>query len=478
MSEGRRRVGASCGTRAWLVSATLRTRCRVCALRDDLRRDSKNCMIALTGPDDQQLYSILCLLLAGALLVTLLVAAVGVLRSTRPGLAIGIPIAVAAAARVSAAAVVSSSERLSSLPGPDESSFLSEARKRADLDWASWIFGEVPDVLLKLAGGLNVELLALQFQVLGTPGEFSLRVVQIAVGVFGICIIAAAVHDLAGPRAALIVAWLLAFEPANVFYSGVLNRESLVVLGEALVLLGSVRMWQRRDVSAGALILVGCTITMATRSYAGGLFLLAGGAITLHAALKRTGGKERRTLPLAMTVGAAGALLLVVAALYSSSILEKLQSEQDAYTADTSNLALEPIDFSSPAAVAVNLPRRVRDFLIRPYPWQAANLSQGLGVIGALVCWGLIFILVLCASLDWRGACRRAGPIPYLIFAVLLSYSLAAANAGTGFRYRSHLVVFLAAAAATVLAPRWPMLTSRLTKLRHFSGRQPVRHER
>jgi hypothetical protein len=115
--------------------------------------------------------------------------------------------------------------------------------------------------------------------------------------------------------------------------------------------------------------------------------------------------------------------------------------------------------------------------VVRPYPWQAANLSQGLGVIGALVCWGLIVILALCVALDWRGAFRRAGPIPYLIFAVLLCYSLSTANAGTGFRYRIHLVVFLAAAAATVLAPRWPMLASRLTTLRPLSGRQPVHHE-
>lgn len=435
-------------------------------------------MIALTGPDDQQLYSILCLLLAGALLVSLLVAAAGVLRSSRPGLAIGLPIAVAAATRVFAAAVVSSSEKLSSLPGPDELAFLAQARNEADLDWASWIFGEVPDVFLDLKGGLHIELLALQFQVLGTPGELSLRVVQIAVAVVAICIIAAAVHDLAGPRAGLIVAWLLAVDPANIFYSGVLNREALVVLGEALVLFGSVRMWQRRDLPAGALILLGCALTMASRSYAGGLFLVAGGAITLHAALRRTGGKERRALPLAVTVGAAGALLLVIAAFYSSSILGTLKSNQDAYTSDTSNLALEPVDFSSPAAVAANLPRRVRDFVVRPYPWQAANLSQGLGVIGALVCWGLIVILALCLALDWRGTLRRAGPILYLIFAVLLCYSLTTANAGTGFRYRIHLVVFLAAAAATVLAPRWPMLASRLTTLRPLSGRQPVHHER
>jgi hypothetical protein len=435
-------------------------------------------MIALTGQADQQLYAVLCVLFAGALLVTLLMAAVGVLRSTRPGLAVGLPIAVAAAARVSAAAVVSSSERLSSLPGPDELAFVAEARSRADLDLASWIFGEVPNVFLQLKGGLHIELLALQFRVLGAPVEFSLRVVQIAIAVAGICIIAAAVYDLAGPRAALIVAWLLAIEPANVFYSGVLNREAPLVLAEALVLLGSVRMWQRRDLPAGVLILVGCALALASRSYAGGLFLAAGVAITLHAALKRTGRNERRALPLAVTVGVAGALTLVIAAFFSSSVLGELQRQQDAYTSDTSNLALEPVDFSTPGAVAVNLPRRVRDFLIRPYPWQAANLSQGLGVIGALICWGLIVILVICAARDWRGLFKRAGPILYLIFAVLICYALSTSNAGTGFRYRTHLVVFLAAAAATVLAPRWPALADRLTTLRHSFGRQPLRHER
>jgi len=243
-----------------------------------------------------------------------------------------------------------------------------------------------------------------------------------------------------------------------------------VVLGEGLVLLGCVRMWQRRDLPAGFLVLGGCAIVMATRSYAGGVLLMAAGGVTLHAALRRTESHGTRAPRLAVTVAAIGALALAFAAFYSSPILAKLQQEQDTYTSDTSNLALEPVNFSSVSAVAVNLPRRVRDLVVRPYPWQASNMSQRLGVVGALVCWGLLAIVIAFALLDWRGLCRRAGPVLYLAVAVMLCYSLTTANAGTGFRYRTHLVAFLAATTAAAIAPRWPSLAGRIPRLRVLRG--------
>jgi len=99
------------------------------------------------------------------------------------------------------------------------------------------------------------------------------------------------------------------------------------------------------------------------------------------------------------------------------------------------------VDFSSRADLITNLPRRVRDVLLRPYPWQTENTSQQLGAIGTLVAIAALILL-------WRYARRNRGQVlavaaPFIIpaFFLLFAYALSVGNAGTGFRYRTHLVL-------------------------------------
>jgi hypothetical protein len=60
-------------------------------------------------------------------------------------------------------------------------------------------------------------------------------------------------------------------------------------------------------------------------------------------------------------------------------------------------------------------------------------------------------ILILFMRYAWasRGAVfGRAGPVLYPLFFLLVAYSLSVGNAGTGFRYRTHLVTLAVAAMA------------------------------
>ena len=61
----------------------------------------------------------------------------------------------------------------------------------------------------------------------------------------GILLLAAAVYELAGPRPARIAAWLLALEPANIFFSSLLHKEPLMYLAEGLVVYGGAVLWKR-----------------------------------------------------------------------------------------------------------------------------------------------------------------------------------------------------------------------------------------
>jgi membrane associated rhomboid family serine protease len=90
--------------------------------------------------------------------------------------------------------------------------------------------------------------------------------------------------------------------------------------------------------------------------------------------------------------------------------------------------------------VALNLPKRAFDVLTKPYPWQVANTSQVLGAFGSMAALtGLIMLL----SYAWRARGRilaMTAPVLYPLLFLLMAYSLSAGNAGTGFRYRTHIV--------------------------------------
>jgi hypothetical protein len=257
----------------------------------------------------------------------------------------------------------------------------------------------------------------------------------------GLTLLATAVYDLAGARAARIAAWVLALEPTNVFFSGLLHKESLMLLAAGLIAYGGAGLWSRATLTSVIPMLAGGAVGMATRNYAGTFLVAAAAATTLHSSLRAP---ARQSL--------AGVTLLVMAVLLvggagprvvrgSDQQLEKLQVAVDANATDTSaNLRLERVDVSSRSAAIKNLPVRIRDVILRPYPWEVKNASQRLGLLGTL------FLLVgigylIQAVVRSRGAIvSRAGPLVYLLAFETAAYGLAAGNAGTAFRYRTHLV--------------------------------------
>jgi hypothetical protein len=127
---------------------------------------------------------------------------------------------------------------------------------------------------------------------------------------------------------------------------------------------------------------------------------------------------------------------------------ERLQASQAANAADSeANLALEEVDYSNRAGIVTNLPIRVRDILLRPYPWQVSNLSQQLAVLGSIVSViALVMLIVYGARMRGR-VMAVAGPVIYLGAVTLVAYSLSAGNAGTAFRYRTHILMLMIAAA-------------------------------
>ncbi len=402
---------------------------------------------------DQTIYDLLTGAATILLVAYVLVALVRLLRRNRPGLAIGLPIAIAAGARMIAAAGVSLTSVGSELRGGDETLFLSEATEIAGSPFAStqWIDA--------LTGEFHKFILAVQVWAFDSP-EFVLRLAEVGIAVAGIALLATAVYELAGARAAIVAAWLLAIEPSGIFFASVLHKEAPMFLAEGLVAFGGARMWKRGDLVSLAIIAAGCLVGVATRPYAGWFLIAAGAAITLHAGLRTTRSNEVSALSLLAIVAifAAIAAPVVLEASSDENLEENVQASQDANAADAdANLSLERVDFSTREEVITNLPIRMFDVTFKPFVWQLGSPSQRFGAIGGLFALAVLAVLI---RTIWRRRgeiLSRAGPLVYLGFFLLCAYSLSTGNAGTGFRYRTHLL----AIALCLIATLWIWRTER-----------------
>ncbi|MFL5869338.1 MAG: hypothetical protein ACJ766_19710 [Thermoleophilaceae bacterium] len=398
---------------------------------------------------DQSIYDVESTLLTAAVSAAVLVLLVRVLGRKRPGLSIGRPMAVAFAARVLTAAAVSLTSIAHQIRGPDELGFLDQASKAAGGSLTS------PGSITFLKSALHVWVMSLQDRVLGDIPDLSLRMTQVGLAVAGLTLLSVAVYDLAGPGPARVAAWIVALEPAGVFFSSILHKEPLMFLAAGLVAYGGARLWTSGRLTALVPMAIGVATAYATRQYVGVFLAAAAFAIVLHASLTRY--NAGRSPGLAVAVLLAGVLAIPVALhLTSGARLAQLQYSQNANATDSSNLPLERVDFSSRQAVVVNLPRRMVDVLTRPYPWQLANTSQRLGLIGTAVSLALLG-LVLVSAAGASAAMQRAGPLVYIALGLLAAYGLSAGNAGTAFRYRTHVVAFL----ACLVAALWPVRAER-----------------
>ena len=384
------------------------------------------------------------------------------LRSRRPGFRIGLPIIAGFGLRLLAVAAINATSVQAQLRGGDEETFLSFARYLAATPWGR---GFLPH------GSFQLQTVVFAVQIkLADLSATALRVTQIGIAMLGLVLILAAVHDLAGARASRLAAWLLVLEPASIFFNSGLSKEPMMELATGLVVLGGTKIWQRLDLTGLLFCALGGLIAIETRSYAGWFLVSAAVLLTLHAALRRLD-RPLRAMPIVYAVVLIALLATpTLLSITSHASLQRLQQAQD-YTTGTQaaggyggpnadNLALEQVDFSTRGAVIRNLPARVFDLVVRPYPWQIQDTSQRLGGLGSLVALAVFGLLVVYAWRSRGKGLARTAPILYPLLFLLVAYALSAGNAGTGFRYRTHLVVL---AVATLVVLREHALRSQTT---------------
>ena len=321
---------------------------------------------------DQSLHSTLATLAMFALWGMVIAFLVGRLGRSRPGFAIGLPAGLAFGMRVVAAGLISLTPVAHDLRGGDELGFLGKANLIANTSPGS---GEWTHALLR---ELHVFVLAVQRYVLDSP-ELAMRVTQVGIAVVGLVLLAAAVYELAGARASVLAMWLLAFEPASIFFSSLLHKEANMMLAIGLVALGGTMVWKRGEPRYLVAVVAGCLIAVATRHYAGWFLIAAGAAILLHAGLRAENRAKIGSLGLVALVVlfAAIAAPTVLNASTNESLQKHLQGSQEANATDNSNLSLEQVDFSTRGAIVRNLPKPGPRRPAAPLPLAAREHQPG-----------------------------------------------------------------------------------------------------
>jgi len=382
--------------------------------------------------------------------VVIMILAVGVtlmyvvlrMGRSRPGFTIGRAIAVAFGIRLLAIVAINATGLGASLRGGDENTFLSFAQQLAVQPLNH---NYLPHGIYQL----QTVLFALQIK-LGFINETGIRVTQIGISLLGFVFMLAATYDLGGHRAVRLAAWCLAFEPSSIFFNTEIHKEALMELAAGLCAFGGVWLWKRLDIRGILICAIGCLIGIETRGYAG--WFLACGCVLLivHASLRNAARKGTAvTLIYAVVIAGMIAAPTLLAAT-SGKNLKTLRSSQAANAtgageggsggANGSNLALESTDISSRGAVITSLPKKIRELVLEPYPWELHDSSQMFGAIGTLVAYAVLILLIRYAWINRGSVFGRAGPLLYPLLFTTVAYAITVGNAGTGFRYRSHLV--------------------------------------
>jgi hypothetical protein len=218
-------------------------------------------------------------------------------------------------------------------------------------------------------------------------------------------------------------------------------------------------------------MVIGCLIATGTRPYVGWFLAAAAALVALHASQRQPGSHS-----LAVSVVILALIAAFVPTVWqatSAENLKELQASQDANANDDANLALEEVNYSSRGKVIANLPERMRDVIFKPYPWQIHNTSQQLGVIGTIVMFVGLLLLIGAMLQNGGAVMRRAGPFVYPAVMLLVAYSLSAGNAGTAFRYRTHIVGLMLCLLLVLRQQRSEARTA-VERGPHYRGAPPV----
>jgi hypothetical protein len=255
-----------------------------------------------------------------------------------------------------------------------------------------------------------------------------------------------AYHIFQNLRVARLSALLTAFFPSMVLWSSQGLKDGPIVFLLALSMLATLKLGERLSVRHFALLACALLAILTLRFYV--FYMSVAAVVGAFAIGMRRQSTQSLTRQFLVMMGI-GLVLTYFGVLRTASSQLDTFADLDRIQLSRANLANaaqsgfgRDIDVSTTSGALTAIPVGMVYLLFAPFPWQLANLRQGITLPEMLVWWGSFPLLALGIYFTLKYRLRQALPILIFTTMLTLAYSIFQGNVGTAYRQRAQILVF------------------------------------
>ncbi|HEV2707726.1 MAG TPA: glycosyltransferase family 39 protein [Pyrinomonadaceae bacterium] len=253
-------------------------------------------------------------------------------------------------------------------------------------------------------------------------------------------------HIFQNLRVARMAALLTAFFPSMVLWSSQALKDGPIVLLLALSMLATLKLGERLSVKHFA-VLAGALLALLTLRFY--VFYMSVAAVLGALVIGMRRQSARSLVRQFIVMIGIGLVMSYFGVLREANTHYETFGDLDRIQLSRANLANaaqsgfgRDIDVSTTSGALTAIPVGMVYLLFAPFPWQLANLRQGITLPEMLVWWASFPLLVLGIYFTLKYRLRQALPILIFTTMLTLAYSIFQGNVGTAYRQRAQILVF------------------------------------
>jgi len=247
-------------------------------------------------------------------------------------------------------------------------------------------------------------------------------------------------------KVARISAYLVAFFPAFVIWSGQLLKDGLIVFLLVLAMTMVLELQRRLSVAAIITLVLSVAAVIPLRFY---IFYMLAPAIVGSFIIGASGSPRvivRNTVILVVM----GLGLTYLGAIRNAgdnfeqfgNLAQVQTSRADLATSAASGFGGD-VDVSTTGGAISTIPVGLIYLMLAPFPWQIGSLRSAITAPELLVWWMMVPLMVIGVVWSVRNNLRPSLPILLFSLMLTLAYSITQGNVGTAYRQRTQIQVFL-----------------------------------
>jgi hypothetical protein len=253
-------------------------------------------------------------------------------------------------------------------------------------------------------------------------------------------------HIFQNLRVAKLAGFAVAFFPSLVLWSAQGLKDGPIVFLLTLCMLATFELGERLSVKSVAVLVLSLFAIMSLRFYVFYMVAAAvGGAFLVGMKPQNTQGLARQLIAI-LFIGLGltyfGVLRRATEQVETFGNLQAIQRSRSDLASSASSGFMQDVDVSTTAGALTVIPTGIVYLLFAPFPWQVANLRQGITIPEMIIWWSSFPLLVLGIWFTLKFRLRQALPILIFTAMLTLAYSIFQGNVGTAYRQRSQILVF------------------------------------